>query len=50
MMGLNLNRAFKPAEAYLAKSALPEDIRERAAYDLAPLAATLPNSSAVGPA
>ena len=48
MMGLNLNRAFKPAEAYLAKSALPEDIRERAAYDLAPLAATLPNSSAVG--
>ncbi|MEN8658146.1 MAG: glycosyltransferase family 4 protein, partial [Marivita sp.] len=48
MMGLNLNRAFQPAEAYLAKSALPEDIRERAAYDLAPLAVTLPNSSALG--
>jgi len=48
MMGLNLNRAFKPAEAYLSKTALPEDVRERAAHDLAPLAISLPNSSAAG--
>ena len=48
MMGLNLNRAFGPAEAYLSKTALPEDVRERAAYDLAPLALSLPNSSAAG--
>lgn len=48
MMGLNLSRAFKPAEVYLAKSALPEDVRERAASDLAPLAATLSHSSAAG--
>ena len=48
MMGLNLSRAFRPAEAYLAKPALSEDIRERAAYDLAPLAAILPKLPAVG--
>ena len=48
MMGLNLNRAFKPAEAYLSKTALPEEVRERAAYDLAPLAISLPNASAAG--
>ena len=48
MMGLNLNQAFKPAEVYLSKIALPEDVRERAAYDLAPLAVSLPNASAAG--
>ncbi|WP_353652426.1 glycosyltransferase [Loktanella sp. PT4BL] len=48
MMGLNLNRAFKPAEAYLTKTAMPEEVRERAAYDLAPLAISLPNASAAG--
>jgi glycosyltransferase involved in cell wall biosynthesis len=48
MTSLNLNRAFNPAEAYLSKTALPEEVRERAAYDLAPLATSLPNASAAG--
>jgi glycosyltransferase involved in cell wall biosynthesis len=48
MMGLNLSRAFKPAEAYLTKTAMPEDVRERVAHDLAPIVVALPKSSADG--
>ena len=48
MMGLNLGQAFKPAEAYLTKMALPEDVRVRAVRDLTSLAGKLPKTSAVG--
>ncbi|HEV8034171.1 glycosyltransferase [Yoonia sp.] len=48
MMGLNIGRVFKPAEAYLSKAALPEDVRERAARDLISLAEKLPKSSTTG--
>jgi glycosyltransferase involved in cell wall biosynthesis len=48
MMSLNLNRAFGPAEAYLSRTALPEDVRERAARDLTPLIAGLPKSASLG--
>lgn len=48
MMGLNLGLAFKPAEAYLTKVALPEDVRVRAVRNLTSLAAKRSKISAVG--
>lgn len=48
MMGLNLNRVFGPAEAYLSRGVLPEDVRERAARDLKPLLSGLPKSASLG--
>ena len=48
MMGLNLNRVFGPAEAYLSRRVLSEDVRERAARDLKSLLSGLPRSASLG--
>lgn len=48
MMALNLSRALQPAHAFLAKPALPPEIHDRAARDLAPFFADLSKSPSSG--